>query len=652
MLSFFRKYNRILLVVFGSFLMVIFLLPAKGKWSDPTHGSDIVGSTADGYSFTLNDERSAQAEIEILKSTLRRNDRIMPTDGGTWLLLMHEAQKNGIYVSDEQAQMVVKAMVDQGMPVELMLRQLRITEDQLLAAIQHSRMFDQLCQLWIGASVVSEPRVKHEAVETSSSVSIEMAPVDASYVADKLPDPSDAEITEQFNKFKSAKPGSTEPYGFGYYQPNRVKLSYIAVPLEAVKKSLTIDEVAAVRYYQDHPERFMPPAPPAPQPDKDGKTPPPPPAPKGPQPYAEVREKVLKEVTDREATKKQEQIVKWIGAAMNDPLRQVHSGNDGYLQIPADFKPANLEDIAKEAQKQFGVLPTVVRIDDRFLARKDINELKGLGEASVTVGNGSIGAADYAMVVKELNPPANPTVAVLHYQLHVPSRVLTGEDGTQYILRVDAADAAHEPKSVDEPGVKQQVVRDIKRAKAFEQLKGMSQEMLSAARAAAKVSGLAKFAETFKTKVELAGPFVGREMRMKMFGMPEVPVLPAVGSSNDFVNAVFTFARKVEDAGGKDKAPVDMLFDVIPDAKSQKVVIVKLVDYKPVDSETFRRELMGVVNFLDIDSVQQIKLGQVMKRENVEKRTGWKAAEGYGSRKKPGSAPVNDAPASPFDADI
>lgn len=622
MLRFFAKYQKVLLVVGGSILMVIFLLPAGGQFLQPDPSAQAVG-TVNGRTITYADQHAAAAEIELLSRIAPNLRRNLPDDPLQWLLLVEEARRNGIYASTAQARSEIDQMAAQGVPVAQLLQQSGVTDALLVRSIQHAVMILQLSNMIIDPQQPSEPRLAHIAQAIRSQATVDVVPIDADALLPDAPAPTDEQVQQLYDKYKDVPRGRGEPYGFGYYLPRRVKLEYISVPLARVSNSIEVDEVDAQKFYATHPERYMPPAPEKNDKDKDkadaepaaGKA-------SGPLPYRDVRDRVIDELSRQLAQEKQNRIVKQIGAELAEHTRTLKRDDDGYYILPDGYTPPSFEEISRQIQQDYGVLPDVIRIDNRWMDLAAVGKLEGFGSAGFEVNEKRISAAQYISTARQLDPPANNPLAALHLQINIASRPMTDNDGDEYIFRLTAADPARAPKSLDE--VKDQVVADAKRLEAYKLLKERAQKLLDRAQS----EGMDKLAESFKTKVTPIGPFSGRDLQAMMMGVGslDAPVLPIVGQSQAFIDAVFDLGQEVAAAGGVEKVNDAAKMTVVPIDGEQKVAIVKLTEYQPVDIKTYEAIKPRLPLFLSQLGLGDMGTTAPLSLEAVKKRVHFVAA--------------------------
>lgn len=278
MLKFFTKYQKLILVVGGSILMVAFLVPSV-DFLLPDMSVYTLGHVG-GREVTSRDQQQAALEIDALQSVrasvaqfaqINRNAQLtqtlnmlagagFPDDPMTWLLIQHEARRHGIYSTQLEAEQVLLEMNSVGLDVSRIAAQAG-GKDLLVSALQHWRMFLALAEMSFGSNPASEPRLRHFARDTRSQVKLQLVALDPQKIIEPT-EPTDEQIVALFEKHRKEKAGESKPYGFGYMLPARVKFEYIAMPLQRVVDSIKVDEVEAVQYYQQNPTEFLPPPPP------------------------------------------------------------------------------------------------------------------------------------------------------------------------------------------------------------------------------------------------------------------------------------------------------------------------------------------------------------------------------------------------------
>jgi len=263
----------------------------------------------------------------LLRQTIRANDyrislkQINDIYRGSlpsymyWLLLKKEVEYVGLKVANEDAGRYLAAMLPkinkeatystrvgaivnrQGIPEPQILS----TFGKLLAVLEYARM---VCS---GEDITVE-QIKHAASFEQQSTDVEFVRFDSSVFAESQEEPSEQQIAEHFEKYKSFVAGDVtddNPYGFGYKLPDRVRLEYIAVKIRDVADIVTEPTPEdAERYYMTYKntpqfQESVPadPCDPLSKPSERTKN------------YAEVAEQILTTLLDRKKISKTEEII-------------------------------------------------------------------------------------------------------------------------------------------------------------------------------------------------------------------------------------------------------------------------------------------------------------------------------------------------------
>ncbi|MHC4996601.1 MAG: hypothetical protein ACYTGQ_16270, partial [Planctomycetota bacterium] len=508
-----------------------------------------------------------------------------PEDALAWVLIQQEAAQQGVYFSSAAARQLLVDVQGLGVDVNGLLRRTGMVPEQFAAVLQHVQMFLKLRDKVSGPGATSVPRLHHLAQDIGSRASIQLAVIDPRLVLEEGYEPSEGEIANQFETYRNDLAGAGEPFGFGYKLPDRVKLEYIGVPLERVAESIEVDDIKANRFYLDHPERYMP-TPEAPDPaasDEEGEEPKP--VVTGPKPYREVRDQVMQDVRDREAEDQQTKIVAWLRREMDRQIgaQGLELDDRGAPVFPEGYAAPSLEDLAKKAQAQFNLLPSVVKIDSRWMSLDDVRQMEGFGSASAQIAGRPVSVVDLIRSVQEFDAESSGPLASLNLRVHGMAPAVKDFTGDAYLFRLTAAQAEHVPAAVDE--VRADVVVDLKALKAFSNLKNRTDILLGRL----KEEGLGPVAESFKATAQPAGPFAKIDTTLTQYtGMLDLPWLPVVGQSEAVVDAVIARGRAIEEQGGIEEVDGEEKFVVVTDDMKLRVCLIELTDYQPVDKATFQ----------------------------------------------------------------
>lgn len=596
MLKFFRKYNRIILVFGGSILMVLFLLPGTQLFVPDPYAATI--GRVGNVELTMGDKANAENEL-VLVQQLGLSPLIVQSEQTDrplqWLLMLHEARQQGVYISTAEARAYLDSRLsNSGVTAKQLAVRSNTTEQFLVQAVQHHLMTEGLASLMylqsqaVPVPRVSSPQVRHFVRDMQSRVTVRMVAVDAEAMLEAVEEPTQQELLDAFEVNKADPPGRSKPYGFGYRLPSRVKLEYVAVPLNTLEAKISandIDDVEAQRFYLQNPDEFREkPVNPLGEPLTDPNNPTA--APPGPvKPYRDVAQSIKDRLARQKQIELQTRIVKHIQAQLNEQVRLLPKDTDGYYAMPAGYAPLSFEQLQSQIQDsgQFGVLLTTVR-DDQWRSAEDIGKFEGFGDAEIEISGFPVPVEAYIMSAKELNPPPTSRLTALKLQVNVAAQPVTDAEGTVYIFRLTAADPAHVPASLDE--VRDAVTRDVKRLKAYKKLVETKKDEI---RAAALDGGLDKVAETYKTKVETLDGVRRREFSQDMFGRFQavVPTLAVVGQNEAFIDSVFEVAERIRAAGGVDKAKAEDKIAALPVDMAQKLCVIQLIEYNPANIEQF-----------------------------------------------------------------
>src|SRR5690606_473205 len=147
---------------------------------------------------------------------------------------------------------------------------------------------------------------------------------------------------------------------------------------------------------------------------------------------------------DQNASKLAEDILKAATVMLNEDARRLPTTSLGYRET-ANFTPMPLAAVAEKLEEQFGVRPDVVREDSRWLDRRDLMQLEGIGVSVLRAGGMSraVPFADYALSAMEIQgTEVTGPLASLRLQTKLPSQPLTTFEGDRYLFRLIEAQPA------------------------------------------------------------------------------------------------------------------------------------------------------------------------------------------------------------------
>jgi len=653
MLKFFRKYNKYILAIGGAFLMVAFLVGPTVTSLMPGPASMEVGHI-DGEGITRGELQSAGAEMSILA---RINPILLnlaltgERDSLQWVLLTREAREMGLDASDSEINMllalfeidpvtdvnnmaremgVAPVFVRQALRHWLMLQHHReltwglghLTLDERLQYLQQAMMAQQYGAFQfvntLYAASLGRPRISPELVnrlvyDNSSVAEAAYVLVDPLLAFSELPEPSDAQVREMFEKYQEDLPGTSEPFGFGYKRPDRVKVEYLRVPYNQVREGVTVDEADALTYYEENKSEFVELPGSAPDGRAVGGMP-------RQQDYSEVRSQIIETLKDIEAERQTDIMVKEALAMLIDDAMDVAQGKGGYRDVPDDFSPMALRAVAEELELKHGIRPVVTPASDDWMTAEDLAALPDIAQAAIP-GERPIGFVPYVLSARELEPETDNMLVTLRLQVGLPSRPLVGQgltgEGDRYLFRLTDASAEHSPESLDE--VREQVTKDTVRKLAYEKL--LEDKATWAQRAADE--GLESIATELGTNVYTPPAFPRRQGATR--GMLVTPRLPGVGQSEAVVDAAFDIAANLDNPLAVTSNPDAARTRAVALPEQQQLAVVMLTGFDPVTQEVMQATGARDVYFW-INPVLLRDAENPLTQDMLEARVGYESA--------------------------
>ena len=504
MFKFLRKYNKMLLAIFGVLLMITFLIPeAFNRFSQAAGArTGTIATVGDGEKVSAMEWDRYQRELRVLDRLNNGRPPAFPGLGEVkspehWFLLVREAEQAGVVPA-----------IDMGEITRDQLANLMAAADERDPAIisraqAHYAGVAQLINLYSTGDLYSDRRLRSEAERLLHMVTARMVVVQPDETKSDL-QPTEQQIKEHMDKYADKLPGEGE-FGFGYKLPNRVKIEWLTISAESVRKvienSPELDGVQQRLHWKRNAAKF----PQNPYP-ADGSA-------------MAIPDVVRTDLLNQLTKAKVEDISKHASDALRMPLRGLPE-KDGYVVLPADWatRQKPLPQLAEELRTRFGIdLPAYAARGDTWLKPDDLPQLSGLGTATTDkVGSMPVSLADLVNATHEFG--ASSTIIV---QKGVAGPPVKDAQDNVYLFRITDADKSRVPNSVDE--VREQVVKDLKRQADYERIKGSLAELESKAR----TSGLLQTALEKGTVVQApTGVYLWSEYWIQMMAQYRMPLTP------------------------------------------------------------------------------------------------------------------------------
>ncbi len=606
MLQFFRKYNRYILSIGVSLLMIAFLVQPTMQMFGPNPQKRTLGYI-DGAKVTAIDIQAAANQLGLLQYVLRAGvGAYEPTQ---WLLMRHEAEEVGVVASLAQAAEFLRNTGIGEQELAQIAERHQITIDMLHAAVRDWITVQHYSELLYGVTSmpltlkaslrglaylqtlrdstedhlerflrashgsfrVSRPLMRRFIYDYQSTVRISAVAVNTDVYADKIEMPTEQELLELFDKYKQILPGESEPHGFGYRYPDRVKIEYLEIPAallrrEAKKKT---QEREALAYYTKHPADFLEPE--TPQNSEGDNTSQGSSTPGNPKvkPYAQVRQEILNQLYRDNAKQLGQEMLKAAQSMLVNDNRGLDTAS-GYFMVDndANWKPIGFDQLAENLQERFGILPSWHHYDHRWFDRQALSNLPGIGLSRLT-DNGTSLFTDYVFSAKELSPDSDNDLATRRLQKTIASLPLTAAESF-YIFRLIDVQPAHSPASLEE--IRTRVTYDSKRLAGYRMLQNDKQSWLKRAR----TETLETIAQQLGTNIRKPSPFSRRVA--DLLGGLAVPNIVGIGSDQVLVDRIFELARQGD----------EVAIDAIGLDKKQVLLLVRVEEFNPITTNQFK----------------------------------------------------------------
>ncbi len=706
MLKFFRRYNKLILVIGASLLMVAFLIQPVLDIFFPDPRERPVALIA-GEEITLADRRAADIELRILAG-LGLDFRVppairagleaqgvrfpLPQNEDVWMMLVAEAEGLELAAGADAVAAVYQQVGATSELLERMADQLQVTQGFVDQAVrkwlmvqdylelsqggiyqsQHAsqsplvgmrslthtagsltQLYEQtrdnpmlrsnpLLALMYGlvrlpggseAQRLSSPLIQQMTQRLGAQLDVEYVVLPAEVVLADIEPPSQQQVLEVFEKFKDRPAGpQSEPYGFGYQQPMRVKLEYFTVPIERVRAKVTqeITQAEVEQAYRQQPGRFeavveqsrarAATQPASTQAAGAATRPASGPIPALPR---EAREEIADILIDELAQSRARQIITAAQAILAEDVRRSPRMLDGDRDV-SKLQPTPLIQVAREIEERFGVEPEINDLTRNFVPLNEVGEIPGLGVAS-TDDQQQMGVQTYLSSMREFSDGENIVPVTRRPQLKLASKTLQDMGGSFHLLRVTEAQPPQPPASFEALDERDQerVREDARRLAAYEQLLANKEQWKTIA-----------LEQGMTAVVEKAGPAAVLERAAGITpvdpraGRGAPPILPALERQREVVDALFDRALTLgQDALESDTPDAGYLPLGVPNQLS--LVVFKLNAFRPVTQEAYERELGSPGKVIDVNARIGLSHGaDAYDLETLKQRTGFKDLDG------------------------
>ncbi|GAH62943.1 unnamed protein product, partial [marine sediment metagenome] len=142
----------------------------------------------------------------------------------------------------------------------VLINRQRISEKEILATFSKLMAVLQYSSMICSSEDITSSQIMHDASREEERIDVEFIKFDSSVFAETQDQPSEAKISEHFEKYKEFFAGDVSEknlYGFGYKLPDRAQLEYIAVKLDDISATVTPPtQEETEEYYEKYREEF------------------------------------------------------------------------------------------------------------------------------------------------------------------------------------------------------------------------------------------------------------------------------------------------------------------------------------------------------------------------------------------------------------
>jgi hypothetical protein len=588
MLKFLRKYNKYILAVFGTILMVAWLAPQgiQQLGGDPRKA---VVYTINGVGYTALDEQRAAQELSAIERFYPMLPQFLGLEKNIgalhWLAMKHEVKAAGLMggkgEGEEFVQQFGPALTQgQGTPDEQKQVLERVigfaleagqhmTRDDFHAALGAVRGALRLRTLYTELPRLSDRRSVGLALDRQSSAWVDFVTIPADRALAGIAEPDEPALAAFFAARRGSKQGEDE-LGLGYTLPPRAKIEYMRIDRAQIEAAIPVDPIAVNQAWRLGREKYT------------GE-------------FEAERARVESDMKSARVSEVLVEIHAFVQASVMRSTRTLES--DGrYKALPADWasQRPSWATIAAEAVKHIHdrlklTIPqsVVVTLADQWLTGRDLSALPEIGQGATRQGSVR---TPFPSLVLAARGSGQESGAPLPVQTGVPIAEAFVEDQARnrYYLTVLDVRGTSPPDSMDE--IRPTLIKDFKRVRAYEALRAREDEF----RTLAAGQGLEGVANLFKAVPEAGSgsdplPLaIGTRGEVSRDGMRSPPLTGNATTLNDpgVRAAIMAAAAALDPTKPASEQPPAIAVASIP--KRMEIVVAKVTAVTPFTRDDYR----------------------------------------------------------------
>ena len=536
------------------------------------------------------------------------NDIYRRSMGGEiyWLLLTKEAEQAGIGITNDSAGKQLARLVPrlfQGATYSQLMGSLigrqGISEEDALTAFGKL-----LAVLEYGRAIclnenITAAQTMYVSSWTNELIDFDVVKLNSAAFIDSQKEPTGKEISSHFAKYKKYFEGTSSeenPYGFGYMQPNMVKLEYIAINVDDVSKTVIAPtQEETEEYYQRYREQlFVEQIPSDPNDPNSIPT-------KRTKSYAEVAGNISSQLLQRKTGMEVGRILQEIRTLTEAGLQDTYTEPDKlsteeYMKLVGDYKKV-AEELSKKNNielytGQTGLLSASDIQTDTVLNNLYVGSY-GYNPVQLT---GVVFAVD-ELGASELGPFDVPKPRL--YENIGPVQDMFGQ--TVMVVRVIEVQKESEPKSIKQTinkdtlkieggkmtasdnvySTKEKVIEDLKKLAAMDTAKIKAEELIANAKKDGWDKAVDKFSKLYGEQTEKVAidKDAFKLQNAKMLRVPQVVLERYIMQHKN--NPA---GRLVVEGIKKEKDFLDLLYNLVPQGAETIETLPIVFEFKPVMS--------------------------------------------------------------------
>ncbi|MDZ4755670.1 MAG: hypothetical protein SGJ11_14380 [Phycisphaerae bacterium] len=589
MLRFLRLYNRWILAVGGTLLLVAWAL--GGALSTCTSTAAMSGAPwatygADSETITYGDLEGLRGEMRVLNHLGDRSLQQFGADQAPehWFLISREAEEAGLVGGEGDGREVmsaVAAMVNArqpagSTPVDAMdvlstfMRESQADQKTVLTTLAKVNGVNRLRQIYSSMPRFSDARLRSSAASALDAVAGDVLVLDARKLSVPAIPPAtdDTKLQAQLERYGDKLPGQGD-FGFGYRLPDRVKLEWIEIREASVRTAIeasgALDTLTLKKRFAENPSKYGAPAGSASDVLSS---------------FSAYEQSVRQRVLDELTTERMNEISKFVSDQLAVSLRGVPR-DQAYIVLPNDWEARrpNLQRLAEEIASHFKIeMPVYESTGDNWKTAADLRGMRGIGTSSTTRFGPQ--PVQFAQLVDKLKEFGHG-IDTMPLQKDVVGPPMTSASRDLYFFRVTDADPSRAPKTVDE--AREAITADVLAEERYAALERLLPELETLA----KQEGIRAVVSQYGGSVEFAPNLREAAPETIAYGI-RFANIPGLGNNIDAMREIIRRASALPIDRPASEIPEAERTFVIPLPKSLAVLMVRVTDRFPLTTEDFQ----------------------------------------------------------------